>query len=64
MKVAWIEEDNLLEEVKGMVKSGQLPPHLDSENAEVHLAKGVTRNPDKEEKPIVSANAYLVQGRL
>lgn len=59
LKVAWIEGDNLLKEAREMVKNGQLPPHLDSENAEVHLAKGVTRSPDSQKKPIVSANAYL-----
>lgn len=59
LKVAWIEGDNLLEEAREMVKNGELPPHLDSENTGVHLAKGVTRSPDSQKKPIVSANAYL-----
>ena len=59
LKVAWIEGDNLLAEAKEMARNGELPPHLDSGNEDVHLAKGVTQSPDSQKKPIVSANAYL-----
>lgn len=58
LKVAYVEGDNLIEEMKD-IKSKGLPPHLDSDNSEVHYDNHTLDLLEKENKPIVSANAYL-----
>lgn len=58
LKVAYVEGDNLIEEMKD-IRSKGLPPHLDSDNSEVHYANHTLDLLEKENKPIVSANAYL-----
>lgn len=52
-----MEGDNLFEEMKDIHEKG-LPPHLDSDNSEVHYDNH-TLDIQKGDKPIVSANAYL-----
>lgn len=60
LKVAYVYGDNLLDEVKaGLAKTGELPPHLDSENDQVSLMENATALLDTKGKPIVSANLYL-----
>ncbi|KAF2751321.1 DUF1446-domain-containing protein [Sporormia fimetaria CBS 119925] len=58
LKVAYVEGDNLIEEMKDIREKG-LPPHLDSDNSEVHYANHTLDLLEKKDKPIVSANAYL-----
>ena len=41
------------------IRAKGLPPHLDSDNSEVHYAKHTLGLLEKNDKPIVSANAYL-----
>ena len=53
-----MEGDNLLPIMKDIKKHG-LPPHLDSDNREVHFAKNTLALLESESKPVVSANAYL-----
>lgn len=50
--------DNLIEEMKD-IKSKGLPPHLDSDNPDVTMTEHALDLLEKEDKPIVSANAYL-----
>ncbi|PGH11599.1 hypothetical protein AJ80_07069 [Polytolypa hystricis UAMH7299] len=59
--LAYVDGDNVLHKVNDLLKpdaNGKLP-HLDSANAEVHLAKHATTFLDNPNKPIISANAYL-----
>ncbi|KAF3032664.1 hypothetical protein E8E12_003992 [Didymella heteroderae] len=58
LKVAFVLGDNLIEEMRDIHKKG-LPPHLDSENSEVTVAEHTLDLLEKNDKPIVSANAYL-----
>ncbi|KAF2661960.1 DUF1446-domain-containing protein [Lophiostoma macrostomum CBS 122681] len=58
LKVAYVLGDNLIEEVRDIRAKG-LPPHLDSDNSEVHYADHTLDLLRKSDKPIVSANAYL-----
>lgn len=58
LKVAYVLGDNLYDEMQD-VRSKGLPPHLDSENSEVKYANHTLDLLEKENKPIVSANAYL-----
>ncbi|KAJ4336021.1 hypothetical protein N0V87_005742 [Didymella glomerata] len=58
LKVAFVLGDNLIEEMKDIRKKG-LPPHLDSKNSEVTVAEHTLDLLEKNDKPIVSANAYL-----
>lgn len=41
------------------IREKGLPPHLDSDNSEVHFANHTLDLLEKGDKPIVSANAYL-----
>lgn len=50
--------DDLVEEMRDVRLKG-LPPHLDSNNAEVEVAEHTLDLLEKNDKPIVSANAYL-----
>ena len=58
LKVAFVLGDNLIEEMKDVREKG-LPPHLDSDNSEVKVAEHTLDLLEKNDKPIVSANAYL-----
>ncbi|KAL5421070.1 hypothetical protein PMIN04_005916 [Paraphaeosphaeria minitans] len=58
LKVACVSGDNLIDEIKD-IRSKGLPPHLDSDNSEVQYASHTFDLMEKENKPIVSANAYL-----
>ncbi|KAF2174885.1 DUF1446-domain-containing protein [Zopfia rhizophila CBS 207.26] len=58
LKVAYVLGDNLFDEVNDIREKG-LPPHLDSDNSEVHYANHTLDLLEKGDKPIVSANAYL-----
>lgn len=58
LKVAYVQGDNLFEEMKDILTKG-LPPHLDSDNSEVTYANHTLDLLEKNDKPIVSANAYL-----
>ncbi|KAJ4407798.1 hypothetical protein N0V91_003768 [Didymella pomorum] len=58
LKVAFVLGDNLIEEMRDIREKG-LPPHLDSENSEVTVAEHTLDLLEKNDKPIVSANAYL-----
>jgi hypothetical protein len=57
LKVAYVQGDNLFEEMRDIREKG-LPPHLDSDNSEVNYDNH-TLDLQKEDKLIVSANAYL-----
>jgi hypothetical protein len=50
--------DNLFNEMKDIREKG-LPPHLDSENTAVSIAEHGLDLMEKNDKPVVSANAYL-----
>lgn len=50
--------DNLIEEMKDIKKNG-LPPHFDSDNQDVTVAEHALDLLEKNDKPVVSANAYL-----
>lgn len=50
--------DNLIEEMRDIKTTG-LPPHLDSDNSDVTVAEHTLDLLEKNDKPIVSANAYL-----
>ena len=50
--------DNLIEEMSDIREKG-LPPHLDSDNRDVTVAEHTLDLLEKNDKPIVSANAYL-----
>lgn len=58
LKIAYVLGDNLFEEMKDIRTKG-LPPHLDSDNSEVTYANHTLDLLEKNDKPIVSANAYL-----
>ncbi|KAF2006741.1 DUF1446-domain-containing protein [Amniculicola lignicola CBS 123094] len=58
VKVAYVLGDNLISEMKNIRKNG-LPPHFDSDNSEVQYDTHTLDLFEKENKPIVSANAYL-----
>ncbi|KAF2450659.1 DUF1446-domain-containing protein [Karstenula rhodostoma CBS 690.94] len=58
LEVAYVSGDNLIEEMKD-IRSKGLPPHLDSNNGEVQYANHTLDLMEKENKPIISANAYL-----
>lgn len=58
LKVAFVLGDNLIEEMRDVRKKG-LPPHLDSDNSDVAVAEHTLDLLEKNDKPIVSANAYL-----
>ncbi|KAJ8105391.1 hypothetical protein OPT61_g10207 [Boeremia exigua] len=58
LKVAFVLGDNLIEEMKDIREKG-LPPHLDSNNSDVTVAEHTLDLLEKNDKPIVSANAYL-----
>ncbi|KAF2017610.1 DUF1446-domain-containing protein [Aaosphaeria arxii CBS 175.79] len=58
LKVAYVLGDNLIEEMRD-IKSKGLPAHLDSANDGVRYAEHTLDLLEKENKPIVSANAYL-----
>lgn len=60
LTVAYVEGDNLLPEMQGMLRTtGTLPPHFDSEGAGIQLAKNARDYLDQKNKPLVIANAYL-----
>ena len=60
MKVACVSGDDLYDVVMDeFLKTGNLPPHLDSENEGVTLNALTRAFSDRDQKPIVSANAYL-----
>lgn len=56
--MAFVLGDNLIEEMKDIREKG-LPPHLDSDNSDVSVAEHTLDLLEKNDKPIVSANAYL-----
>jgi hypothetical protein len=58
LKVAYVYGDDLFQEMKD-IKAKGLPPHLDSDNSEVSYASHTLDLLEMENKPIVSANAYL-----
>ncbi|KAH6642899.1 hypothetical protein C7974DRAFT_328603 [Boeremia exigua] len=58
LKVAFVLGDNLIEEMKDIREKG-LPPHLDSNNSDITVAEHTLDLLEKNDKPIVSANAYL-----
>ncbi|KAF1851405.1 DUF1446-domain-containing protein [Cucurbitaria berberidis CBS 394.84] len=58
LKVAYVQGDNLYEEMKDIREKG-LPPHLDSDNSDVTIADHALDLIEKDDKPIVSANVYL-----
>ena len=58
MKVAFVLGDNLIEEMRDVRQKG-LPPHLDSDNRDVTVAENTLDLLEKNDKPVVSANAYL-----
>jgi hypothetical protein len=58
LKVAYVLGDNLFQEMKDIRTNG-LPPHLDSDNNEVTYVDHTLDLIQGEDKPIVSANAYL-----
>lgn len=58
LNVAFVLGDNLIEEMKDIRRNG-LPPHLDSNNNNVAVAEHTLDLLEKNDKPIVSANAYL-----
>ena len=58
LKVAFVLGDNLIEEMRNIREKG-LPPHLDSDNSDVTFAEHTLDLLEKNDKPIVSANAYL-----
>ncbi|ORY16636.1 hypothetical protein BCR34DRAFT_661415 [Clohesyomyces aquaticus] len=58
LKVAYVSGDNLIDEMKDIRAKG-LPPHLDSDNSEVHYASHTLDLLAKGEKPVISANVYL-----
>lgn len=58
LKVAFVLGDNMMEEMRDIRKNG-LPPHLDSDNQNVAVAEHTLDLLEMNDKPIVSANAYL-----
>ncbi|KAF9692019.1 hypothetical protein EKO04_010139 [Ascochyta lentis] len=58
LKVAFVLGDNLIEEMRDVREKG-LPPHFDSDNSEVTFAEHTLDLLEKNDKPVVSANAYL-----
>ncbi|KAJ4987618.1 duf1446 domain-containing protein [Stagonosporopsis vannaccii] len=58
LKVAFVLGDNLIEEMRDIKEKG-LPPHFDSNNSDVTVAEHTLDLLEKNDKPIVSANAYL-----
>ncbi|KAF1349448.1 DUF1446-domain-containing protein [Lizonia empirigonia] len=58
LKVAFVLGDNLIEDMRDVHEKG-LPPHLDSDNSDVAVAEHTLDLLEKNDKPIVSANAYL-----
>lgn len=58
LKVAYVLGDNLFEEMKDIRQKG-LPPHLDSDNSNISIAEHGLDLLEKDDKPVVSANAYL-----
>ncbi|KAF2476073.1 uncharacterized protein BDR25DRAFT_391360 [Lindgomyces ingoldianus] len=58
LKVAYVLGDNLINKIKD-IRSKGLPPHLDSDNSEVHHANHTLDLLKKGNKPVISANAYL-----
>lgn len=59
LTVAHVWGDGLLDEVKAGLAQGKLPNHLDGENSAVTKAHNVADLLDTENKPVLSANAYL-----
>lgn len=58
LKVAFVLGDNLIGEMRDIRKNG-LPPHLDSDNQNITVAEHTLDLLEVNDKPIVSANAYL-----
>ncbi|KAK6386254.1 hypothetical protein LTS17_001829 [Exophiala oligosperma] len=61
LKVAWVQGDNLLDDVCEILKpdaQGQLP-HLDAANSNIQYADSTSTFLNDPQKKIVSANAYL-----
>jgi hypothetical protein len=59
LKVAAVEGDDLLDEIRAQLAKGELPAHLDAGNQKVSLQAHATDLTDTKGKPLVSANAYL-----
>ena len=59
LKVACVCGDNLVDEIREVMKKGDVPGHLDSENSQIKLQAHAKDFLDIKTKPIVSANAYL-----
>ncbi|OAG37834.1 hypothetical protein AYO21_07940 [Fonsecaea monophora] len=60
INVAFVSGDDVLPEIKNQLQqTGELPPHLDSENTEVRLDERTLTFRDMNRKPLVAANAYL-----
>lgn len=60
VKVAFVSGDDLFPEIRDQLqRTGELPPHLDSDNDDVSLDKRALSLLDLERKPLVAANAYL-----
>lgn len=59
LKVAYIEGDNLLSQVKAQVAEGALGNHLDGANSKIQRVKNTLALMDAKGKPVVAANCYL-----
>lgn len=61
LKVGYVEGDNLLAEFGPNLASlkERMPSHLDSENSKVQFYKSTFAFKEREDVPLVSANAYL-----
>ena len=60
LSVGYVEGDDLLPEMQQVLQArGSLPPHLDSHNPGIRLAKHAQDYLNKQKKPLVAANAYL-----
>lgn len=57
--MAYVTGDDLTEETKRSIASGQLPAHLDSENPNVMLNPLAASLKDAKSRPVITSHAYL-----